>query len=163
MFFRKDVNTNNNWTFELGSSFIIVGFQARNRIDSQTHDNAIFDRLPVSNAVCKIGSEKYPDDGIECDYDRDKYDQAYSEIENFYLLKSETNLLNPFIDLRKFRTIYNFYVFDLSKQKDNIASQPIRLEFKFSAAINVADYIAYALTPKLISISSDGQRHFDLL
>ena len=169
--FRKDVNTNNNWTFELGNSgestptFVIVGFQARNKMDSQTHDNAIFDRLHVSNAVCKIGSEKYPDDGIECDYDRDKYDQAYSEIENFYLLKIETNLLNPFIDLHKFRTIYNSYVFDLSKQKDNIASQPIRLEFKFNAAIDVADYIAYALvlTPKLISISSDGQRHFDLL
>ena len=169
--FRKDVNTNNNWTFELGNSgestptFVIVGFQARNKIDSQTHDNAMFDRLPVSNAVCKIGSEKYPDDGIECDYDRDKYDQAYSGIENFYLLKSETNLLNPFIDLHKFRTNYNFYVFDLSKQKDNIASQLIRLEFKFNAAIDVADYIAYALvlTPKLISISSDGQRHFDLL
>ena len=102
-FFRKDVNTNNSWTFELGNSgestpsFIIVGFQARNKIDSQTHDNAIFGRLPISNAVCKIGSEKYPDDGIECDYDRDKYDQAYSEIENFYLVESETNLLNPFI------------------------------------------------------------------
>ena len=169
--FRKDVNTNSNWTFELGSSgtstptFVIVGFQARNKIDSQVHDNAVFDRLPISNAVCKIGSEKYPDDGIECDYDRDKYDQAYSEIENFYHLNSETNLLNPFIDLNKFRTNYNFYVFDLSKQKDIIASQPIRLEFKFNAAIDVADYIAYALvlTPKLISISSDGQRHFDLI
>ena len=92
--FRKDVKTNSNWTFELGSSgseaaqtcptFVIVGFQARNKIDSQVHDNAVFDRLPISNAVCKIGSEKYPNDGIECDYDRDKYDQVYSEIENFY-------------------------------------------------------------------------------
>ena len=130
--FRKDVNTNNSWTFELGNSgeststYVVDGFQARNKIDSQTHDNAIFDRLPVSNAVCKIGSEKYPDDGIECDYDRDKYDRAYSGIENFYLLKSESNLLNPFINLHKFRTNYNFYVFDLSKQKDNPASQPIR-------------------------------------
>ena len=103
--FRKDVNTNNNWTFELGNwdestpIFVIVGFQAIKKIDSQTHDNATFDRLLVSNAVCKIGSEKYPDDGIECGYDRDKYDQAYSEIENFYHLKSETNPLNPFIDL----------------------------------------------------------------
>ena len=169
--FRKDVNTNNNWTFELGNSgestptYVVVGCQARNKIDSQTHNNATFDWIPISNAVCKIGSEKYPDDGIECDYDRDKYDQAYSEIENFYLLKSETNLLNPFIDLHKFRTNYNFYVLDLSKQKDNIASQPIRLEFKFNAVFGVADYIAYALvlTPKLISISSDGQRHFHLL
>ena len=144
---------------------MIVGFQARNKIDSQTHDNATFDRLSVSNAVCKIGSEKYPDDGIECDYDRDKYDQVYSEIENFYILHSECNLLNPFIDLHKFRRSYNFYVFDLSKQKDQIASQPISLEFKFNAAFGVADYIAYALvlTRNLINISSDGQRHFDLI
>ena len=169
--FRKDVNTNSNWTFELGNAgtstptFVIVGFQARNKIDSQVHDNAVFDRLPISNAVCKIGSEKYPDDGIECDYDRDKYDQAYSEIENFYHSNSETNLLNPFIDLHKFRTKYSFYVFDLSKQKDHIASQPIRLEFKIIAAIDVSNFIADALvlTPKLMSISSDGQRHFDLI
>ena len=74
-------------------------------------------------------------------------------------------MLNPFIVSHKFRSSYNFYVFDLSKQKENIASQPIRLEFKFNAAFGVADYIAYALvlTPKLISISSDGQRHFDLI
>ena len=124
----------------------------------------IHNRLPISNAVCKIGSEKYPDDGKECDYDRDKYDRAYKEIENFYHLQNETNLLNPFIDLHKIRTNFNFYVFDLSKQNDHIASQPVRLEFKISAAIDVADYIAYALvlTPKLISISSDGHRHFDL-
>ena len=166
--FRKDVNTNSSWTFELGNAggssgiesptFVIVGFQARNKIDSQVHDNAVFDRLPISNAVCKIGSEKYPDDGIECDYDRDKYDQAYSEIENFYHLHSETSLISPFIDLNKFRTNYNFYVFDLSKQKDHIASQPIRLEFKFNAALGVDEFIAYALvlTPKQISISSDG-------
>ena len=143
--FRKDVNTNDNWTFELGKSgestptFVIVGFQARNKIDSQTHDNATFDRLSLSNAVCKIGSEKYPHDGRECDYDRDKYNQAYSEIENFYHLKSVTNILNPFIDLHKFRRSYNFYVFHLSKQKDQIASQPIRLELKFNAAFGVAD------------------------
>ena len=110
-----------------------------------------------------MGSENYPDDGIECNYDRDKYDQAYTETENH--LKSETNLLNPFIDLHKFRRSYNFYVFDLPKQNDHIAGQPIRLEFKFNAAFGVADYIAYALvlTPKLKSINSDGQRHFDIL
>ena len=55
--FRKDVNTNNDWTFELGISgelTPIVGFQARNKIDSRTHDYATFDRLNISNAVCKI-------------------------------------------------------------------------------------------------------------
>ena len=143
----------------------MLDFKLGTKIDSQTHDNATFDRIPISNAVCIIGSEKYPDHGIECDYNRDKYDQAYSEIENFYQVESETNLPNPFIDLHKFRRSYNFYVFDLSKQKDIIAFQPIRLEFKFIAAFAVADYVAYALvlTQKLISISSDGQKHFDLI
>ena len=62
--FRKDVNNNNNWTFELGNSgestptFVLVGFQARKKIDSQTHNNATFDRLSVSNVVCKLGSER---------------------------------------------------------------------------------------------------------
>ena len=53
---------------------------------------------------------------------------------------------------------------DLSKQIDHIASQPVGLKFNFSAKMKVADYTAYAqvLTPKLISISSDGQRRFDL-
>ena len=112
--FRKDVNTNNNCPFELGTSgistptFVIVGFQARNKIDSQTHDNATFDRLSVSNAVCKIGSEKDSDDGKECDYDRDKYDQAYSEVENFYIVHSECNLLNPFIDLSNSGEVLTF-------------------------------------------------------
>ena len=93
----------------------------------------------------KKGSEKYPVDGIECEYDRDNHREAYQEIENFYRLKSEISLLRLFIDLHKLRTNYNFYMFDLSKQKDHIASQPIRLDFKFSTAINVADYIAYIL------------------
>ena len=59
--YRKDVNTNNNWTFQLDNSgeskpsFIIVGIQARNEIGSQTHNNAIFDRLPFSSGICKIG------------------------------------------------------------------------------------------------------------
>ena len=129
--YRKDVNTNNNRTFELGNSgesspmYVVVGFQARNKIDSQTHNNAVFDRLPISNAVCKIGSEKYPVDEIECNYDRGMYDQANHEIENFHVMHTETNLLKPYIKLHKFRTSYIFYVFDISKQKPPIASQPI--------------------------------------
>ena len=90
--------------------FVVVAFQARIKIASQTH-KAVFDALSISNAVCKIGSEKYPVDGIDCDYDREKYDQEYHENENVFLLHAETNVLNPFISLQKFRTDYNFYAF----------------------------------------------------
>ena len=96
--------------------YVIVGIQVRNKNGSQRHSNAVFDKLSVSNAVCKIGSAKYHVDGIDCDYTRDKNDQAYHEIENFVIHYTETNLLSPCISLHKFRTNYICYVFDLSKQ-----------------------------------------------
>ena len=68
---------------------MVVGFQDRNKIDSQTHNNSVFEQLPISNAVCKIGSEKYPVDAIDSDYTRDKYDQAYHEIENVFIHHTE--------------------------------------------------------------------------
>ena len=56
-------------------------------------------------------------------------------------------------------------MFDLSKQKNRIAAQPIRYEIKVSAATYVSDYTAFAFvsTSRLVSISSDGQRDFDFL
>ena len=100
--YRKDLNSNNNWTFELGNSgessliYVVVRLQARNKIDSRTQNNATFDRLDVRIAVCKLGSEKYPVDAKTCIYDRDKYDQAYHQIENFLMLHTKTNLLKSY-------------------------------------------------------------------
>ena len=124
--FWKDVNTNNNWTFELSQSgestptFILVCFQARNKSDSQIHDNGLFDRLPISYAVCKIGSENCPDNGINCDYDRDNYCEAYYEIENFFKQQTLTNILKPLIDLHLFRKLFIILVYLIYQNKKNI-------------------------------------------
>ena len=104
--FRKDVNTNNDWLFEIGhsgdstSTHIVVGFQARTKIESQLHNNSTFDQLQVSNAVCKVVFERHPADVLKCDYDRDNYHQAYHEIGNFSEYYSQTNLLIPFTSLQ---------------------------------------------------------------
>ena len=66
---------------ETSPTYVIVGFQIRDEIDSRTHKNSIFDRVGISNAVCKSGSDKYSVDGIDCDYTRDTFYQAYHEIE----------------------------------------------------------------------------------
>ena len=135
------------------------------KYDSQAHNNATFDRLPKSNAGCEIESEENPVDGIKCIYDRDKNDQAYYERKDVCKNHSETNLLKPYNNLQKFRTIYNFQIFDISKQKFRISSEPIGLEFRFSAGIGVPYFAANAhfLTPKLISTRIAGQRRCDLL
>ena len=49
---------------ETSPTYVEVGFQIRDEIDSRTHKNSIFDRVGISNAVCKIGSDKYSVDGI---------------------------------------------------------------------------------------------------
>ena len=43
-------------------------------------------------------------------------------------------------------------------------SQPIKVEFKFEGVVpNDFNGYALVLTNKLVSIGSDGQRHFDLI
>ena len=76
--FMKEVNNQNVWNFEFGSQenmnvpiWIIIGFQQRDRQDSQNLNNDTFCKLPVVSAQCIIGTEKYPDAGILLNYDDD--------------------------------------------------------------------------------------------
>ena len=69
--FMKEVNTQNLWSFALGTHenmkvpiWIFVGFQQRGRQDSQKLANDTFCRLPNTSAQCVISTEKYPDSAI---------------------------------------------------------------------------------------------------
>ena len=82
--FMKGVNTQNLWTFELGTQegnnvpiWIIVSFQQRNRQDYLFVNNDTIHRPPVTSAQGIIGTEKYPDSAILLNYDDDNYSQGY--------------------------------------------------------------------------------------
>ena len=177
--FMKEVHNQNLWNFELGSQenmnvtiWIIIGFQQEDRQDSQKLNNDSFCRLPVVSAQCVIGTEKYPDAGILLNYDDDDYSQGYHQIKEAFKALTKDDILQPYISQEDFRTSnvaandvgYNLYVFDIRYQKNYTASQPIKVEFKFDGVVpnNVNGY-ALVLTNRLVSISSDGQRHFDLI
>ena len=58
---------------------------------------------------------------------------------------------------------FTFYVFDVQYQKELESAQPIKVEFKVSEKIPAGIYgFSPVLTNKLVSTSSNGQRHFDL-
>ena len=177
--FMKEVNNQKLWNFELGSQedmnvpiWIIIGFQQQDRQDSQNLNNDTFCRLPVVSAQCVTGTEKYPDAGILLKYDDDDYAQGNHQIKEAFKALTKDDILQPYISEEEFRTSnlraadvgYNLYVFDVRYQKNYTASQPIKVEFKFDGLvpINVNGY-ALVLTNKLVSISSDGQRHLDLI
>ena len=177
--FLKEVKNQNLWNFELGSHenmnvpiWIIIGFQQRDRQDSQNLNNDTFCRLPVVSAQCIIGTEKYPDAGVLINYDDDDYSQGYHQIKEAFRVLTKDDILQPYISEADFRRSnvavndvgYNLYVFDIRYQKNFTNSQPIKVEFKFEGVVpNDINGYALVLTNKLISISSDGQRHFDLI
>ena len=177
--FTKEVNKQNLWNFELGSQesmkvpiWIIIGFQQQDRQGSQDLNNDTICRLPAVSAQCIIGTEKYPDAGILLNYDDDDYSQGYHQIKEAFKASTKDDILQPYISEEDFKSSnaatydvgYNLYVFDTRYQKNYTASQPIKVELKFIGFVP-NDVSGYALvsTKKLVSISSDGQRHFDLM
>ena len=177
--FMKKVNNQNLRKFELGSQenmnvpiWIIIGFQQQDRQDSQNLNNDTFCRLPVVSAQCSIGTEKYPDSAIILNYDGDDYSQGYHQIKEVFTALTKNDILQPYISEEDFRSSnavandvgYSLYVFDIRCQKNYTASQPIKVEFKFDGVVpNNVNGFALLLTKKLVFMSSDRQRHFDLI
>ena len=177
--FMKEVNNQNFWNFEFGSQenmnvpiWIIEGFQQQDRQNSQNLNNDAFFRLPVVSAQCSIGTEKYPDSAILLNYNDDDYSQGYHQIKDAFKTLTKDDILEPYISEEDFRFSndaandvgFNLYVFDIRYQKNYTASQPIKGEYKFNRVVpNDVNGYALVLTNKLVYISSDGQRHFDLI
>ena len=175
--FMKEVSTQNFWTFELGTqeginipTFIFVAFQQNDRQHDQNLNNDTFVRLPVISAQVVIGTERYPDSAILLNYEDDDYSQGYGQIKEAFRALTKDDILKPYITEDDFRSSnegnnigYNIYAFDIRYQKNFENAQPVKVEFKFSENIPAGIYgYALVLTNKLISISSDGQRMFDL-
>ena len=175
--FMKEVNTQNFWTFELGTqeginipTWIFVAFQQNDRQHDQNLNNDNFVKLPVIPAQVVIGTERYPDSGILLNYDDDDYSQGYGQLKEAFKSLTKDVILQPFISEDDFRSSnegnnigYNIYAFDIRYQKNFENSQPVKVEFKFSENIAAGIYgYALVLTNRLASISSDGQRMFDL-
>ena len=176
--FMKEVNTQNFWTFELGTQegisipiWIFVGFQQNERQHDQNLNNDTFVRLPVISAQVVIGTERYPDSSVLLNYDDDDYSQGYGQIREAFRALTKDDILKPYISEDDFRSSnegnnigYNIYAFDIRYQKNFENAQPVKVEFKFSENVAAGIYgYALVLTNKLISITSDGQRMFDLV
>ena len=174
----KEVNTQNFWTFELGTqeginipTWIFVAFQQNGRQHDQNLNNDTFVRLPVISAQDVIGTERYPDSAILLNYDDDDYSQGYGQTKEAFKALTKDDILQPYISEDDFRSSnegnnigYNIYAFDIRYQKNFENAQPVKVEFKFSENIPVGIYgYALVLSNRLISISSEGQRMFDLI
>ena len=173
----KEVNTQNFWTFELGTQkginvpiWVYVVFQQMDRQNDQNLNNDTFVRLPVISSQCILGTEKYPDSAILLKYNVDDFSQGYGQIKEAFKALTKDDILQPYISEDDFRSSndgdkigFNIHCFDTCYQKSYESGPSVKVEFKFDGVIPAGIYgYALVLTNKLVSISSDGQRMFDL-
>ena len=176
--FMKEVNTQNFWTFELGTLegvnvpiWVSLASQQHDRQHDQTLNNDTFYRMPVSSCQCIIGTEKNPDSATLLTYDDYEYCQGYGQIKEACRALTKDNIPQPYISEDDFRSDnngnnigYNINVFDIRYQKNYQSGQSVKIEFKLDKVVPAGVYgYALVLTNRLVSISSDGQRMLDLV
>ena len=170
----KEVSDQNLWNFELGSQesvnvpiWILIGFQQRDRQDSQNLKNDNFRRLPSV-----MGTEKNPDAGIFLKTLIMIIFKVLVTLKRAFRALTKDDILRPYISNHDFSYSnvrvdgvgYNLHDFDIRYQQNFTASQPNEIELKLDGvAPNDINGFALVLTNKLVSINSDGQRHFDLI
>ena len=164
----KVVTTEKFWTCELGVGdgidvpiYVIVGFKQKDQFNQQHQYVDVSNRLSVVIAQCIIGSQKFPDAGINCNYAFDKYSQAYGEINSCFRHLSEDNTLQPYIKQKDFITSnnypdckpgYNIYVFDIHHHQDYSSAQQVKVRFDFRPAVPAStNLIGYISNIKTVS------------
>ena len=137
--------------------------------DNQYLNNDTFYRPAVTSAQCIIGTKKFLDSAFLINFDNDDFSQRYGQIKEAFKALTKDYILNPYITDLDFTSSnedsdvgYNIYAFDIPYQENPESAQPIEVEIEFSEKIHARVYgYALALTNKLVSINSDGQKHFE--
>ena len=92
--------------------YIIIGFE-NNNVNEQIHDASTFPIMNVNDCYSKIGSEFYPEDGMNIIFGANNYNESFEEIVNF--IKDYSGLphnIKPYINHRTFKSSYRIFVFD---------------------------------------------------
>ena len=153
-------------------TWISVGFQQRDRKHSQALNKYTFCRLFVTSAQILTGTGNNPDAKTMTNYVIDDYSQGYGQRKETFGAVTKDDILETYRSHHDFRSSsvsvddidYDLYVFDIRCQENFTALQPNKVEFKFDAVVpNDINGYALVLTNQLVTVSSDGQKHFHLI
>ena len=107
----KEVNTQNLFTFELGTQeginlpmCIYAVFQRNDRQQDQNINNDTFCRLPIASGQCIIGNEKYLDTAILLNFNDDDYSQGNHQIKEVFKALTYDDLLQPYKSENDYRS-----------------------------------------------------------
>lgn len=108
--------------------YIVIAFQT-NKMDVSTEDIGKFDHCFIRNIKIYLNSETYPYESMNLKFSDHKYTIAYnmySKFQNSYYGTAN----DPTFSFNEFRD-YPLFVFDVSKQNENLKSSVIDLKIEF--------------------------------
>lgn len=141
-----------NWPIRMVSSkekprFAIIGFQTE-RSESKTKSCNVFDQCSIRQIRLFIGSECYPYNPLQADFDKHHFAQLYENYANFrkqYYMTGDDGTA-PSISSYKFLNFTPIWVIDCSRQNELVKTGGVDIRLEITAKQNFpAKTTAYCL------------------
>lgn len=160
-------STDFTWRLGLKSSpevprYIIVGFQT-DRTGNQEKNSSVFDHCDVRTIHVTLNSIKYPEVDYHMSFPKVQFSRVYGDAvtfrSNYYGIDElvSTPSITPF----HYKDLYPLFVFDVSKQTDQLKHSVSDIHIKATFNSNVpANTTAYALliSDKILNFQADGNK-----
>ena len=169
-----DIATTWSWRVAVTSGnetprFLILGFQSGDKSEQVGIGNgkqanpSVFNHSNVDYIQVKMLGRLYPSQAEVLDFNENKYIKAYNNVANFRELFDGTPELfsHSGINPVDFRTLYPFYVFNVSNQIPKTISAVVEVVFNVKFQVNPpANTTAYCLTisDKIFDLKGDGSK-----
>ena len=159
-------STSFHWKLSIKSSpevprFIIVGFQTGKK-GNQEENPSTFNRANISNIHVLFNSaDQYPKVDYNISFLAQKFSRPYGDAAEFRskFLNMDELVSNPNITPSDYKNLYPLFLFDVSKQNDNLkySSTDIQIIMNFNANLPVnTEVYAVTISDRLINFQSDG-------
>ena len=160
-------STSFSWRLSVKSSpevprFIVVAFQS-GKSGNQEQNPSLFDNVNVSNIYVMLNSMRYPTADYNISFLGQKFSRVYGDVAEFRskFFNMDELVLSPNITPSDYKELYPLFLFDVSKQSENLkySTTDIQIKIHFSAGIP-ANTQAYAviISNRLINFQSDGNK-----
>lgn len=157
--------TNFDWRLSVktGSEkprYVIVAFQTGKQND-QNQNPSIFDHCNVLSMAVYLNNTQYPRTDYDLDISQNRFARLFGDISKFRANYSGVTpeLAHCNISPSEWKSLYPFYVFDVTKQSERLKNTTIDVKIKVRFAENVpADTQAYALvlSDRKLMMESNG-------
>ncbi|XP_065642664.1 uncharacterized protein LOC136074288 [Hydra vulgaris] len=141
--------------------YVIIGFQT-NKLENQEINYTLFNHCDVKDMSINVNSRKYPTNSYNLSFPNNQFSRIYKAAAEFskkFYGMSEL-ITNCDISPSEFKDLYPLFVFDISKQIQDIKGSTLNLTVKVTFNSSVpADTMAYSvvISDTLFNFESDDK------